>query len=149
MYPDPFRFPWRTDYLEKHDNMVTANITGLNYLTNRMETPDDIRGASDKPNNVNLTTFGFYQDFKPVYKIHQAVNDDPNIEESYPDIKIIDDNTGKPVQIPVVTRNKDAKLHNNYAKCHGIWNLFPVDPFKLAFGNDFGQDDDKLCFHRI
>ena len=72
MYPDPFRFPWRTDYLEKHDNMVTANITGLNYLTNRMETPDDIRGASDKPNNVNLTTFGFYQDFKPVYKIHQA-----------------------------------------------------------------------------
>ena len=71
MYPDPFRFPWRTDYLEENDNMVTANITGLNFLTNRMESADDVRGASGQPNKVNLTTFGFYQDFKPVYKIHQ------------------------------------------------------------------------------
>ena len=43
------------------------------------------------------------------------------------------------MQIPVVTRNQDAKRHANFAKCHGIWNLFPVDPFKLAFGNDFSE----------
>ena len=61
--------------------------------------------------------------------------------ETYPDIKIVKDNTGRPVQIPVVTRNQNAKDRNNFAKCHGIWNLFPVDPFKLAFGNDFSVKD--------
>ena len=71
MYPDPFRFPWRTDYLEQNDNMVTANITGLEYLTDRMESPEGVKGSSGQPNKNDLTTFGFYQDFKPVFKIHQ------------------------------------------------------------------------------
>ena len=71
MYPDPFRFPWRTDYLDKNDNMVTANITGLNYLTNRMESSEGVKGSSGHANKMNFTTFGFYQDFKPEYKIHQ------------------------------------------------------------------------------
>ena len=74
----------------------------------------------------------------------KPVDGSEDIETSYPDIKIVDDNTGRPVQVPVVTHNSNANFTrpNNYARCHGIWNLFPVDPFKLAFGNDFGQDAD-------
>ena len=63
--------PWRTDYLEQNDNMVTANITGLEYLTDRMESPEGVKGSSGQPNKNDLTTFGFYQDFKPEFKIHQ------------------------------------------------------------------------------
>ena len=84
MYPDPFRFPWRNDYLEQNDNMVTANITGLKYLTNRMESPEGVKGSSGQPNKNNLTTFGFYQDFKPEFKIHQdGTRNDSMIIEHY------------------------------------------------------------------
>ena len=73
---------------------------------------------SKLPND--LEAFGFSQDFEP--------------DMDYQPV-IVEDTTGQLVQFPVV-KHKDGAT--NFARCHGLWNLFPVDPFKIA-KYDIGQ----------
>ena len=35
-YPDPFRFPWRHDFLEENNYRMNATIKGLKFLENKM-----------------------------------------------------------------------------------------------------------------